>query len=81
MTRKLENIYQDLTLPAEQGEAMRFLANTENAERINSLVEDIQEALMNYQVCIVNCSFSIMPNLLARLHYNMISTRRVVRTL
>jgi len=57
MTRELDNIYQGLTLPAEQRDIMIFLANTENAQMVNSLVEDIREALMEYQVCIANCSF------------------------
>jgi len=50
-TRKLETICQGLTLPADQGKVKRFLDNTENAQRINSLVEDVHEALMGYQVC------------------------------
>jgi len=52
IARKLEGVCQSLTLPTEQGEVMKFLANTENAQRINSLVEDIHESLMNYQVCV-----------------------------
>jgi len=81
MTRKLDSIYQGLTLPAEQGDVMRFLANTESAQRINSLVEDIHEALMEYQVCIANCSFSTMSDLCARFHCNKIFTTRVVCSL
>ena len=30
---------------------MGFVTNTENAQRINGLVEDIHEVMMNYQVC------------------------------
>ena len=62
MTRKLDNIYQGLMLPAEQRDIMKFLANTKNAQRVNSLVEDIHEALMEYQVCVANCSFSTMSD-------------------
>jgi len=80
-TRKLENICQGLTLPTEQGDVMKFLANPKNAQRINSLVEDIHEALMEYQVCMANCSFSTMSYLYARLHCNMISTTRAVSSL
>jgi len=58
ITRKLDDIYHGLTLPAEQMDVMIFLANTENAQRVNSLVEDIHEALIEYQVCMANCSFS-----------------------
>jgi hypothetical protein len=36
---------------------MGFLANTENAQMINGLVEDIREALMDYQVCMSSYSF------------------------
>ena len=80
-TRKLKNISQGLTLPAEQEGVVRFLADSENAQRINSLVEDIHEALMEYQVCVADCSFSTMPDLDARLHCNKISTMRDVSTL
>jgi len=80
-TRKLENISQGLTLPAEQGGVMRFLADTENAQRFNSLVEDIHEGLMEYQVCVADCSFSTMPDLHARLRCNKISTTRNASTL
>ena len=81
VTRKLENICQGLILPAEQGEVTRFLAITENAQRINSVVEDIHEGLMEYQVCMANYSFSTMSYLCARLHCNKISTTRVVNSL
>lgn len=56
--RKLEDTHQSLTLPGEQGEAMKFLANIENAQRVNNLVEDIREALIDYQVCSLNTYFS-----------------------
>jgi len=57
IARKLEDVCQSLTLLAEQGEVMGFLTNPENAQRINSLVDDIHEALMDYQVCLLNCLF------------------------
>ena len=81
MTRKLENICQGLTLPEKQGEIMRFLANTGNAQRINSLVEDIHEGLMEYQVWMASYSFSAISDLCARLHCNKISTTRIVSSL
>ena len=71
ITRKLENVCQDLILPAEQGEVIRFLANTENVQGINSLIEDIHEALMVYQVCMENCSFFTMSDLVL----DLIATR------
>ena len=33
---------------------MGFLTNAENAQRINSLVEDIRDIMMDYQVWISN---------------------------
>jgi hypothetical protein len=50
IARKLKDFHQDLTQLAEQGKAVGFLANTENAQRINGLVEDIHEVMMDYQV-------------------------------
>ena len=49
---KLGNIRQDLALLGEQGKAKGFFNNVENAEKIGSLVEDIRDAMMDYQVCI-----------------------------
>ena len=60
---------------------MRFLANTENAQRINSLVEDICEAMMDYQVWMGSCSFPTISDLCARLRCNKISATRVVSSL
>ena len=51
VSRRLKNIHQGITLPAEQEKIMEFLTNTKNVQRINGLVEDIHEALMDYQVC------------------------------
>ena len=55
ISRKLEDIHQSLTVPAEEGQAMEFLINAENVRKINDLVEDIREALLEYQVCMSNC--------------------------
>ena len=55
ISRKLEDIHQSLTIPAEEGQALEFLVNTENVRKINDLVEDIREALLEYQVCMSNC--------------------------
>ena len=48
--RKLEDVRRDLTLLAEQGRVTGFLTNAENARRINGLVEDIRDAMIDYQV-------------------------------
>ena len=36
---------------ASQKNIVQFLNNTENAQRLNDLVDDIREAVMDYQVC------------------------------
>jgi len=57
IVRKLEDVDQELALLAGQGKVVEFLANTENAQRINGLVEDIREVMMDYQVCASNTLF------------------------
>jgi hypothetical protein len=52
IARKLEDVHQDLTRLAEQGKVVGFLANTENAQKITGLVEDIREVMLDYQVCV-----------------------------
>jgi hypothetical protein len=65
--RKLEDIHQDLARLAGQGTTVRFLTNTENAQRVNGLVEDTREAIMDYQVCMPNDSF--LPRLMSVLGF------------
>ena len=81
IARKLNDICQSLTLPAEQGKVVEFLKNTENAQKINGLVEDIHDALMDYQVCTLNYPSPTMSDLHARLHCKRISTMKVVSSL
>ena len=50
ISRKLEEIHQELDLLAGQGKTVGFLANTETAQKISGLVEDIRELVMDYQV-------------------------------
>lgn len=78
ITRKLEDICHSLALPVERGDIMGFLLDTKSMQRINSLLEDVHEALMDYQVCMPNCPFYTVPDTYARLHYNKISMVRVV---
>ena len=80
-SRRLKDVHQGLTLPAGQEKIIEFLTNTKNVQRINGLVEDIHEVLMDYQVCMSICIFSPMPNIYTRPHCNKISVRRVVGSL
>ena len=49
IARKLKNIHQDLTQLAEQGGVEGFFNNVENADKLCGLVEDIRDAMMEYQ--------------------------------
>ena len=64
-----------------QEDVVGFLVAAENIQRINGLVEDVHEALMGYQVCTPDYSFSIIPHMCSRHHYNKISMMRVVSSL
>ena len=50
VSRKLEEIHHELDLLARQGKTAGFLANSENTQRISGLVEDIRQAMTDYQV-------------------------------
>ena len=52
ISRKLEDVHQDLRLLSEQGRAQGFFDNIKNADKLAGLVEDIRDAVMDYQVCI-----------------------------
>jgi len=80
ITSKLEGLCQSLTLPAEQGEVNEFLMNPENAQRINTLVEDIFDAMMEYQVYTLHYSFPTISDLCPRLHYNKIFMMRIANS-
>ena len=48
---KLNDILKDLVPLAQQGRITQFLTNAENAEKLGSMVDDIRDAMMEYQVC------------------------------
>ena len=56
ITRKLENILCELEPLANQGEVAGFFSNIQNLDRLSGMVEDIRDAMMDYQVCISNSS-------------------------
>jgi len=51
MARKLDKVLQDLIPLAERGVVTRILNSTEDMDKLSGLVEDIHEAMMDYQVC------------------------------
>ena len=50
MSRKLETIRQDLTRLAEQGKVEGFLKNVGNSNKLSDLLEDVRDAMIEYQV-------------------------------
>ena len=51
VSRKLQAVTQDLDLVVKQGNIEGFFRNLENADRFSGLVEDIRDAMVEYQVC------------------------------
>ena len=50
MTRKLESVREDLDLIVEQGKIEGFLKNVGNADKLGGMLDDIRDAMMEYQV-------------------------------
>ena len=53
----MEDAHQDLIPLAEQGKTQGFFNNIKNADKLGGLVEDIRDAMMDYQVSIPYYSF------------------------
>ena len=78
ITRKLENVSQALDSMTTQKDIEQFLSNIDNAQKLNDLVNDTHEAMMDYQVCTSRDPISIVPNICLRLPYSKASTITVV---
>jgi len=61
---------------AEQGKIEGFYKNVDNAGKLGGLVEDIRDAMMEYQVCIYTLFISGTSDVRTRPRYNKISTTR-----
>ena len=61
IARKLREVLRDLIPLVEPGKVAGFLNDVGGPRKLNGLVEDIREAMMNYQVC------SLGPSSLQRL--------------
>jgi len=57
MFRKLQDIRRDLAPLEGQGKVAGFFNNLENAGKLGGLVEDIRDAMIDYQVCVLNYLF------------------------
>ena len=75
--RKLEDIRQDLALLGERGKAEGFFNNIENADILSGLVEDIRDAIIDYQVC----ASSLLSFLCLTYLLDVIATRHVQQEL
>ena len=58
ITRKLEEVGHAVDSMTTQEDLAGFLRNPENAQKFNSLVEDIRYTLIDYQVRTPKCSLS-----------------------
>ena len=72
--RKLEDVCKALDPMVTQKDIAKFLSNAENAQKLNDLVDDIHEAMIEYQVRSPKTLALIRPNIRLRLPYNKIST-------
>jgi len=73
----LQGVCGELALLGEQGTVEGFFNNVENADKLSSLVEDIRDAAMEYQVCIRDLFILGTSDVRIRLHCSKISTTRV----
>lgn len=48
--RRLNDVLRELELLTEQGRAVGFFNNVENADKLAGLVEGVRDAVMDYQV-------------------------------
>jgi hypothetical protein len=63
---------------SKQGKVEGFFNNIKNADKLGSLVEDIRDAAMEYQVRDQSEFVTLTPDIRFRLRYSKISTTRTV---
>jgi len=61
-----------------QKDLAHFFKTPENAQKANSLVEDVRYALIDYQVCTPGTLTCIVPNTRCRRRYDWTYTPRAV---
>ena len=75
---KLDDVLKDLNLLEKQGNIAKVLTNAENADKLSGMVEDIRDAMMEYQVCLWSASYLTLPNIHSRRPYNKTSLTKPV---
>ena len=81
INRSMEDIRQGLARLEGQGKVEGFFNNVENADKLSGAVEDIRDAMMEYQVRIHGLSVIGISEIRTRLHYSKTSTTRTVNSL
>jgi len=76
--RKLRRVLRDLTPLAKQGNVEGFFGNVKNADKLIGLVEDVRDAVMDYQVRDQNELIGLAPDIHLRFHCSKISTTRAL---
>ena len=71
--RKLTTIVGELVPLAKQSSIEGFMKNPKNAEKLGGLVDDVRDAMTEYQVCPLS-STPALVNICARRRCNKIST-------
>ena len=79
MNRKLQGVGRDLVPLKKQGKVEGFFNNSENAGKLSSLVEDIRDAMMEYQVY-SSPPISAMPDICGRLRCSKTFTTIVAQS-
>ena len=74
----MEGVHRDLAPMEEQGDVEGFFNNVKNADKLGGLIEDIRDAMMEYQVCVYNLSMPGTSEVRTRLHYSKTFTTRAV---
>ena len=60
----MQDVHRDLVLLGEQGKVKGFFDDVKNTDKLSGLVEDIRDAMMDYQVCVLGAPFLPRLNLL-----------------
>ena len=60
---------------------IQFLNNADNAQKLNDLVDDIHEAVIDYQVCTLQALVLITSHMYFRLPCNRILTKKPASSL
>ena len=81
IARKLNAVHQAVDLVTAQEDLANFLKNPDNAQKLNDLVEDIQYALIEYQVRTPKRLAFNVSDICLRLRDNERSTTKAVRRL